>query len=342
MTTGEASGSGSGSGSGTEDPGTGTTAHIVSGPKISTVYTSTTLLKKTVTVNVTGGALEYYMDDPASTKSIYYVTVRLSRNGKVIATRENYYVDGGSCVFENVPVSYGSKDTFKVQLFANIEGTEVPGASYTYEDQSAKIGKTSVSATKISAGKVGLRWSAVAGATGYKVFAGGKLIKTLGNKTTFTYSKKKAASKKYQVAPIIKTGGKTYAGSKSAAVKAKANTRTYPGSKNYKSVKYGIAPYSITKIELKGNTYVITGYALNNRIFKLKKYQKLDITIYCNGKKVAHKKWKNLKVNCKASGSKKIVLKIKGKGGVDFRNAVGTTYSASWTPYWASIGAKPF
>ena len=266
-----------------------------------------------------------------------YVTVQVKQGSKMLINRYLAYY-GNETVRVKIP--YKGTTTFKYRLVNSSGGAT---SWKTKSVSSCKLRKTSLSVTKISAKSAGLSWSAVDGATGYKVYKGKKLIKTLGaKKTKYVYKKSKAGSAKYQVAAIIKSGGKTYEGPKCKAQKGKPNVRTYSGSKNYKSVNYGLAPYSITKIELKGNTYTVTGYALNNRIFKLLRYKKLEITLYCDGKKVAHKKWKNLKVNCKDSASKKIVLKIKGKGGKDFRNAVGTTYSASWTPYWETVGDKPF
>ena len=120
------------------------------------------------------------------------------------------------------------------------------------------------------------------------------------------------------------------------------NSKTFAQSKSIDSVKYGLAPYRITKVSLKGNTYTITGYVVNHRMFKMIKYQKLKIVLYCDGKKVGQKTFRNLKVNCKDNGVKKLTVKVRGKGGVDLRNNPGQTYHAEWTPYWETVGAKPF
>ena len=120
------------------------------------------------------------------------------------------------------------------------------------------------------------------------------------------------------------------------------NSKTFAQSKSIDSVSYGYAPYKITKVSLKGNTYTITGYVVNNRAFKMIKYQKLKITLYCDGRKVGQKTFKNLRVNCGAKKVKKLTIKVKGKAGVDLRHNSGTTYSAAWPPYWETVGAKPF
>ena len=268
--------------------------------------------------------------------SFNYISIEVRRAGEVILNDYlGYYGDKSV----TVTIPYVGQTAFTYRFYTTEGTTEWKTAHAT----SSKLAKPTLSVTKIAAGSAGLSWSSVAGATGYKVYKGKKVIKTLGaGKTKFVYKKAKAGSAKYSVSAIIKSAGNTYEGPKSAARKGKGNFRTYSGSKDYNSVKYGIAPYSITKIELKGSTYTITGYVLNNRMFKMLKYKKLEITLYCDGKKVAHKKWKNLKVNCKDYASKKLVLKIKGKGGKDFRNATGTTYHAEWTPYWQSVGDKAF
>ena len=60
------------------------------------------------------------------------------------------------------------------------------------------------------------------------------------------------------------------------------NSKTFAQSKSIDSVKYGLAPYRITKVSLKG------------------------------------------------------------KAGVDLRHNSGLTYHAEWTPYWETVGAKPY
>jgi hypothetical protein len=82
----------------------------------------------------------------------------------------------------------------------------------------------------------------------------------------------------------------------------------------------------------------VTGYVLNNRIYDLQKYKRLDFTIYCDGKIVDYKVFRNLKCHVGAGDYKKMTIRIRGKGGVDFRNADGTTYKYIVQPYWSSIG----
>lgn len=89
----------------------------------------------------------------------------------------------------------------------------------------------------------------------------------------------------------------------------------------------------MTRVELKGGTYVVTGYAVNNRIFKMNKYSKLSISMTADGKKAFNKTYKNLKVGVGASKSKKMTLKIKGKAGRDLAN--GSVYlTVTEKPKW--------
>ena len=217
-----------------------------------------------------------------------------------------------------------------------------PSSSSTSTSSPKGLTKPTLRVTKISKNKVGLRWSSVSGATGYRIYKNGKVIMTKGGSTTTAlYTKKKAGKAKYRVAAIQKAGGKVKTGPLSAVKKGAKNQKTYFINKNINSVSYSYAPFKISKISLEGKTYKITGYVVNNRIYKMLRYQKLQIKIFCNGKLVAKKKFKNLKkAKCKASGIKKVTLKIKGKGGVDFRNAQGITWQTSTTPYWEYVGTK--
>ncbi len=215
---------------------------------------------------------------------------------------------------------------------------------FAKQDASAAVyAAPNLSVTKISKNKVGMRWSAVANAAGYKIFKGNKLIKTVGPaQTTLLYKNKGAGSAKYKVAALIQTAGMAnpVQGPFSKAQKGKKNERHYVHSIKVNTVTYGYAPFRVKKISLSGNTYTITGHCVNNRLFKMKKYKVLDLTVYCDGKVTAHKKFKNLTVNCKAYGAKKITVKIKGKGGVDFRNAQGKTLHWAVQPYWEFVGNK--
>ena len=207
------------------------------------------------------------------------------------------------------------------------------------------MARPALSVTKISGKKAGLKWPKVVGATGYKVYKGNKMIKHLGKKkTAYIFKGKGAGTAKYRVAAEIKVPGvrKPIAGPKSKAKKGKANSRSYSGNGSTYKMNYGKAQFRPKKISLKGNTYTITFYAVNSRIYKLLRFKKMDITLYCNGKKVAHKVFKNYKVNLKQNRSKKCTVKIKGKGGVDFRNASGKTIHWSVTPYWEHVGTKEF
>lgn len=321
---GSSSGSGSGgsSGSGSSGSGSGSYSKPAKLSDANVYVISTT--PGTATISMTG-------HDYGIGVEVY------SGNTRIINKLLGYY----SNYTTNVSIPYGSTTTFKYRVSRYGKDYSPWG---TLSVKSAKLKRPGLSVTKINATKAGLRWSSVGGATGYRIYKGKKLVKTLGKKkSSYIYKGKGAGSAKFYVQAIRMISGKKYAtGPKSKAKKGKANVRTYNFSSSTSGMKYGKAAFSPKKISLKGNTYTITCYIKNSRIFKLIKFKKLDITLLCNGKKVAHKKLTNYKVNVKKDGSKKMTIKIKGKGGVDFRNAQGTTIKWSTTPYWESVGAKPF
>ena len=332
------SGSGdSGSGSGSGDSGSGSGSGSGGSSGISVEAPDPTKCSCTFPSydpsTITASAIAYWDSD---------VYAEIMMDDEVIMDQKLGYSTAAEVT---KPVRYDRSYTFKYRFY-RMSGTSKAATEWTTVTiKSSRLTRPSLSVTKISGSKAGLKWNAVAGATGFRIYNGRKVIKTVaGSKTSFIYSKKGAGKGKYKVVPVIKVNGmsKAAAGPASKAVKGKANVRKYVVNKSIKSVTYGHAPFKISKIALTENKYKITGYAVNNRIFKLIKYKKLKITIYCNGKKVASKTFKNLKVNCKDSGTKKMTLTIKGKGGVDFRNAEGQTYYATWTPYWKVVGSKEF
>ena len=78
--------------------------------------------------------------------------------------------------------------------------------------------------------------------------------------------------------------------------------------------------------------YTITGYAVNKRRLKLEKYHRLKIRVLSCGKTAFSKTWKDLSVNAGASSSKRLVLKAKGKAGLDLH--ANCAYNAYWEPIW--------
>jgi hypothetical protein len=174
-------------------------------------------------------------------------------------------------------------------------------------------------------------WSSVSGATGHMVYMGSKKVKTTNAKTfKYTCSKKKAAKYKFKVIPYCES---TSNKGTSEIKKPVKNQCTFNVSTNYASKSYATAEYVIKKVALSGKTYTITGYCLNNRIFKMAKYKKLVVMISINGKTIAKKTYKNLKVNAKPKSTKKIVLKIKGKAGKDLAYG-GASYHVTFSPKW--------
>ena len=214
-------------------------------------------------------------------------------------------------------------------------GKEISGPTFPFTDQIDKLAKNKTYATAISSNKVSLKWAGVAGASGYYIYKGSKKIATVkASKRSYTVKKKGAAKSKYKVVPFIKSGGKAYKSGSNAAKPAK-NVIKYNRSINPSAHSYCSCDFVVTKVELKGSTYYVTGYAVNNRIFKCNKYSKLTVSMRMGSKKLFSKTYKNMKLNVSPTSSKKITLKIKGKTGVDLAHASDMIFlDVSQTPKW--------
>ena len=159
------------------------------------------------------------------------------------------------------------------------------------------------------------------------VYRGSKKIKTIksnGKATiTFTYSAKKANSYKYKVKAVC--AKKTSITKSTSAKKPKSNTYKRPGRLNSninQITQYATAKFVPWQISYYDKKIKVTGYIVNNRMFKMKKY-KFKVYVYNNNKKIATKTvtYKNIKKYAK----KKVTITIKTKKKPDFVN-----YSTGW------------
>ena len=285
----------------------------------------------TYTFNVNNPYLEYTCVGSGKSYTTYDdLYIKLTRNGDANIVDEQK-LTGSPVIFKDVSLPVGKKDQFKATIYFNY-GSTYQHIDYSFEDGAAKPKKNSVFATRISANKAIVRWSGAAGATGYEVYMGKKKIKTVkSNVYKLTVSRKGAGKAKYKVLPIVSSGSKKVKG-KSNTMKAKANTLTRSVSTNYKNYAYGKGQLVLKKISGSGKNYTLTCYAINNRMFKLKKYKKIKITVYADGKKIISKTIKNKTLNVKDYASRKFTLKVKGKEG-DLRHGA-VSFSISYDPYW--------
>lgn len=303
--------------------------YIDQGPEITSVLYSSGPVSKDITVNI-NGYCRYHTDSDSSIKYVYDKTVHLYSNGSLIGSQTT---NANRVKFSNVPVKYGSNSDIKVEIVLDIEGTKITGKAFNYIIPGETLTAPSLSATRINSKEASLAWSYVKNANGYEVWKGNKKIKTVGNVNKCSVKGKGAGKASYKVYAVLNHNNHSYK-SAAAIAKPKKNEIIFRRSVNYKTTSYATCPFRITKISLKGNTYTVTGYAVNNRIFKMKKYKNLRVGLYANGKKAFKKKYKSKVINCKRSSSKKIVLKIKGKKGVDLRNSGGLSYIEGGTPVW--------
>ena len=308
--------------------------NVLSGPAFGGAYKGYSTYGKQYTFEVNGNmhlqtqkaANDFYIDEKI---------VRLYRNGVLVGEKKTSDLNA-TVVFKDIEVSYGTDDNLKAQLFVSVgRGLEVSGPTFSFTDQIDKLAKNKTYATAISSNKVSLKWTGVSGASGYYIYKGSKKIATVkAAKRSYTVKKKGAAKSKYKVVPFIKSGGKAFTSGSNAAKPVK-NVFKYKRSINPSSHSYCTCDFVVTKVELKGSTYYVTGYAVNNRIFKCNKYSKLTVSMKLGSKKLFSKTYKNMSLNVGATKSKKITLKIKGKAGVDLAHTTDMMYlEVSQTPKW--------
>ena len=209
-------------------------------------------------------------------------------------------------------------------------GQKVYGNEMSVNAKSGGMGKIKLTCTKINPRVVSLKWYGGNNPSGYYVYAGKKLIKNT-SKIYFKY-KKKAGKKSFRVVPYADIEGKRYTGRSSNKAKPKPNVARFSKSNYYKDRSDAMCPFFVKKISLKGKTYTITGYAVNERRLKMEKYHRLWLKVTSSGKTAFSKTWRNLSVNVGASSSKRLVLKAKGKAGLDLH--ADCYYYAYWEPMW--------
>ena len=246
--------------------------HVDSKPTFGTIYGTISFLKKNFTIGLNGYGVYRLNDDP-KVYTTYTKIVKLYRNGSLVGTKKT---DGYQVEFQNVPVSYGKNDNFKVELYMEAEGIQIACDPTTFQSTSSKVPNIKLFATKIAKNKVYLRWQSVGGITGYYIYMG----KPKKNQIKFR---------------------------RDLNVKSRAHN-------------YATCDFAVTKISLSGKTYKVTGYALNNRMFKVKKYRYLILGLKVDGTKAFYKKFKKVKLNIKEYHKKKFTFKIKGKAGKDLAN----------------------
>ena len=313
---------------------------IDSGPSINSVsYSGNSLLTKTFSLSTTGDTASYSIKEDGY-KDVYHADcyMRLYKNGTAVATVK---VSGSEAVFKNITVTYGKNTSFKAELLMRIPGIDdIKGPTYSFTFKGGSIPKTTVYATQINKKKAFLRWVAIGGISGYYVYMGKKVVKKVSAKKNHVMiSKKKAGKSKFRVAPYLKIGKTTYKGT-SNTVKPKKNQYKWSRNLTVKAYPYATCRFVITKISLKGKTYTVTGYAMNNRMWDVKKYKSLKIALKVDGKKAFSKKIKNKKLKIKAYKKKKFTFKIKGKAARDLAWGV-KSLTVSENPDWG-IKDDPF
>lgn len=306
---------------------------INQGPSFGNAYTTkVSPIVKHFTFEINDPYLNYTCKDSGKTYTSYDdMYIKLTRNGE-----ENIIQDmklpGPTVTFKNVSLPIGKKDKFKTTLYFYY-GTQEIAIHFSFEQGADKLTKNYTYATKIDKNRAYVRWTGTPGASGYYIYQGKKKIKTVkASKRKVLIKRKKAGKSKFKVIPFVKSGAKKIKG-KSTVMKAKTNSFKTGASANYKNYSYGRGQLVLSKVSAAGTKYTITCYAINNRIFDLKKYSKISIRIYADNKCVASTSVKNKTVNVKANSAKKLTFTVKkGKLG-DIRHGT-VSYQVSYTPYW--------
>ena len=276
-------------------------------------------------------AIEVYNYNKGVGEGSLYKTLTPSENGTI-----------RSASFTVTGLLPATTKYYSVHLLRTVDGKQ-----YSYVDgrwhapKSASFAKASLSSVKLKPKKAKIvvkvpSTQAASGLTTMYVYKGNTKIKTLesNGKTTlsFTYNAKKASSSKYKVVSVCK---------KKTSIKTTSNTQV-PASNTYTQIKKlpsnlnNITPYATARfVPCSVNYYngkvKVTGYIVNNRIFKLKK-AKVKVTVKNSGTTIGSKTvtYKNIK----RSSKKKVTITFKTKKYPDFRNLPTTinqsTYSCKW------------
>lgn len=144
----------------------------------------------------------------------------------------------------------------------------------------------------------------VNGSTGKKVW------KSSNTSVATVSSSGKITAKKTGKATIsVKVNGKTL----KCSVTVKKNQKTYSVNRDVMDYSYGSPTLVLQKVYYSGNSLKADVWVMNNRTFRADKFDWLNYELYdSNGKLIAKKKFKNIKLGIAPYGSKKITLTFSG------------------------------
>lgn len=308
------------------------TISIISGPAFGPAYwTKKNPIVKDFSFEIKDPYLKYQSESGKTYTSYDDIYIKLVR-GSEQQLVDDQKLTSTEVIFKNVTLPVGKKDSFKAIMYFYYGPKEI-AINFSFEAGAEALSKNYTYATSLGKNMAIVRWTGIPGASGYYIYQGSKKVKKVkATARKVTIKRKKAGKSKFKVIPYIKSGGKTVKG-KSSVMKAKSNGFSTNVSTNYKNYSYGRGQVVLKRVTASGKKYKITCYAINNRIFDLKKYKKITVKIYADGKCVASKTVKNLKVNMKDNSAKKLTFTVKkGKYG-DLRHGT-VSYSLSYEPYW--------
>lgn len=174
--------------------------------------------------------------------------------------------------------------------------------------------------TKINKNRISVTVFPVEKATGYEIAFGNggkkKMAAFRGKCKRIAIEKRGIGNKKVRVRAVKENRKSKY----TSLLKPAVNKKTFKVNKNYKKISKGRLAFSVESVELKGSTYVVTGYLLNHKSKNVNALQHISITVF-NDKKAVIAKYRknNYRANSRKNSRKKMQIKFYGKSNQDLR-----------------------
>lgn len=276
-----------------------------SDPSIATVNADgvvTGVQKGTVTITANSGGYELStkvtVNNPKLSATSATLSLGKTKQLSVIGGTKN--VKWKSSATSVATVSSSGKVTAKKPGTATITAT-VDGLKLTCK---VKVKAPTLNVSKKSLVERQTYTLKVNGSTGKKVW------KSSNTSVATVSSSGKITAKKTGKATIsVKVNGKTL----KCNVTVKKNQKTYSVNKNVLDYSYGSPTVVLQKVYYSGNSLKIDVWVMNNRTFRADKFDWLNYELYdSNGKLIAKKKFKNIKLGIAPYKSKKITLTFSG------------------------------
>lgn len=298
-----------------------------SDPSIATVDAEgvvTGVQKGTVTITANSGGYELSTKVTVNNPKLSATSVTLSlgktKQLSVIGGTENikWNTSNSSVAFVSSTGKVTAKKPGTSTITATVDGLKLT-CKVTVKAPTLSVSKKTLVVKQTYTLKVN-------GSTGKKVWKS-------SNKSVATVSSSgKITAKKTGKATIsVKVNGKTL----KCNITVKKNQKTYSVNKDVMDYAYGSPTLVLQKVYYSGNSLKADVWVMNNRRFRADKFDWLNYELYdSNGKLIAKKKFKNIKLGIAPYGSKKITLTFSGSN-LKKKNAIlPNGVSDDWSFYY--------